>query len=267
MSCNCHQTDDQTRRDYDEVLDHAGLREIVNQGRSAIDTAATALGHLARAERAQALGFGGDVAQMHRDLAVRNNRRAREQFEFLGERIEARTKQDDWAGLVKEAEAAFSERGGAERLDDARAEIRMQLLQEDTGLSAAVSEQALALFDRTAERAKRGNLNDVLGLMRETCRTAGEGFGAEEMGRQAAPQAMTLGEGHPPPVGGGQNVNGWCVALGVCLAWAYSSLIASLIVCFAVPFCWCCFHLAVLATFMVHQLACIAAFSGRCMTG
>jgi len=68
----------------------------------------------------------------------------------------------------------------------------------------------------------------------------------------------------PPAIAGGQNVNGWCVALGACLAWAYSSLIASLIACFVIPFCWCCFHLAALGTFAIHQLLCIAAFSSGC---
>jgi hypothetical protein len=267
MSCGCKQTDDDSQRQYDEVLEHAGLREIVEQGRSAFATASTALSHLARAERAQVLGFGDDVARMHRDVATRNNRRACEQFGFLIQGIEARTKADDWAGIVKEAEAGFREHGGRERLEDARAEIRMHLLDQDPGLSAAVSEQALALFDRTAERAAEGNLTSVLGLMKENCQLALEGFSSDEMGRQPSAQTMHLSGDDPPPVGGGQNVNGWCVALGVCLAWAYSSLVASLIVCFAIPFCWCCFHLAVLATFAVHQIACIAAFSGRCMTG
>ncbi len=142
--------------------------------------------------------------------------------------------------------------------------MRMQFLEQDPGLSGPVAGQALALLDRGLERARSGSLDSVLDLMREHCKLALEGFAGEEMGRQPSAQVFHGPDGGPPRIAGGQNVNGWCVALGACLAWAYSSLIASLIACFVIPFCWCCFHLAVLATFMVHQLVCIAAFSPNC---
>jgi hypothetical protein len=267
MSCGCQQPEDDTQRKYDELLERAGLREIVDQGQGAFSAASTALNQLVRAERAEILGFGDGVAQMHRDSARRNNRRARQQLEFLTQRIDARVKADDWASIVKSAKAGFREHGGREHLEDARAEIRMHLLEQEPGLTAAVSQQALAMFDRTAERAKDGNLTGVLELMRENCEVALEGFASDQMGRQPAAQGLYLSEGEPPPIAGGQNVNGWCVALGACLAWAYSSLVASLIVCFAVPFCWCCFHLAVLGTFAVHQLACLLAFEPACRSG
>jgi hypothetical protein len=266
-SCGCRQSEDDTRRKYDELLEHAGLREIVEQGRDAFSAASTALEQLVRAERAEILGFGDGVAEMHRDSATRHNRRARQQLGFLIQRIDARLEAKDWASIVKEAEAGFLEHGGREHLEDARAEIRMNLLEQEPGLTAAVSEQALALFDRAAARAKNGNLTSVLELMRENCEVALEGFASDQMGRQPAAQGLYLSEGEPPPISGGQNVNGWCVALGACLAWAYSSLIASLIICFAVIFCWCCFHLAVLGTFAIHQLACFLAFQPACASG
>jgi hypothetical protein len=267
MSCGCKQSGGDTQRKYDELLERGGLREIVDQGRDAFSAASTALNELVRAERAETLGFGDGVAEMHRDSASRNNRRARQQLEFLIQRIDARMKAEDWASIVKDAEAGFREHGGQEHLEDARAEIRMQMLDQEPGLSAAVSQQALAMFDRTAERAKDGNLTAVLELMRENCTGALEGFASDQMGRQPAAQDLYLFHGDPPPMAGGQNVNGWCVALAACLAWAYSSLIASLIICFAVPFCWCCFHLAVLGTFAVHQLACLLAFQPACASG
>jgi len=264
MSCGCKTSDADAQRKSDEVLDHVGLREIVDQGHGALTEASTALSHIARAERAEALGFGDDVVRMHTDLAARSNRRACQQLEFLLQRIDARAKADDWAGLVEQVQRSFGEHGGPERLEDARAEVRMQFLEQDPGLSGPVAGQALALLDHGLERARGGNLDSVLDLMREHCKAALEGFAADAMGRQPSTQVFHGPGGDPPRIAGGQNVNGWCVALAACLAWAYSSLIASLIACFVIPFCWCCFHLAVLGTFAVHQLLCIAAFAPNC---
>jgi hypothetical protein len=266
MSCGCNQTDDDAQHKTDELLEGAGLREIVEQGHSALAAASTALNHLTRAERAHILGFGDDVARMHRDAATRHNRRACEQLEFLIQRIDARKQADDWADIVKQAEIGFLEHGGQERFHDLRADVRMHLLEQEPGLSAAVSEQALALFDRAAESAKLGNLTTVLDFMQENCQVALEGFASEGMGRQPASQGFYLTDGDPPPVAGGQDVNGWCVALAACLAWANASLIATLLWCGAVPFCFCCFAGAVWLTYIGHWNLCFIAFvqTGAC---
>lgn len=264
MSCGCSQADGAAERRHGEVLERAGLREIVEQGHSALEEGARALGHLARAERAEALGFGADVARIHRDAAVRGNRRARQQLGFLIERIDARRKADDWPGLVKQTEASFGEHGGKERLDDARADFQVRLLEEDPGMSAAVAEQALALFDHMSKRAQRGDLNAVLDVMRETCEMAQAGMASDEMGRQPAPQVVHLFPDGASGVAGAQNVNGWCVALVACEAWAVSSFIAATVVCALVPFCWCCFYPALLAAFLAHHLSCLAVFAPLC---
>jgi hypothetical protein len=175
MSCGCKQSDDDAQRKSGEVLDHVGLREIVDQGHGALSEASAALSHIARAERAEALGFGADVVRMHSDMATRSNRRACQQLEFLVQRIDARAKADDWGGLVKQVESAFQEHGGRERLEDARAAVRLHLLEQEPGLSGPVTEQALALLDRHLECVKGGNLDSVVDLMRENCRVALDG--------------------------------------------------------------------------------------------
>lgn len=265
MSCVCRQADDHAERRAGEVLEHAGLGEIVEQGRGAVEEASRALNHLARAERAVALGFGEDVARMHRDAAIRSNQRARQQFGFLVERIDARRQADDWAGIVERAETSFRERDGSQRLQDARADVRVRLLDEDSGMSAAVAEQTLALFDHVLERARGGSLNAVLDLMRESCEAAQEGLASEEMGRQPAPQVSQLFRGGPSAAAGGQNVNGWCVALTVCLIWANSSFIAATIIC--IVWSACAFYPLLLAVWGAHNAACNAAFLVPCATG
>ena len=84
MSCGCKTPDADAQRKSDEVLDHVDLREIVDQGHGALTEASTALSHLARAERAGALGFGDDVVRMHEDLARRSNRRTRSPVRWTG---------------------------------------------------------------------------------------------------------------------------------------------------------------------------------------
>ncbi len=267
MGCGCTQVSGEHDRRMGEVLDHAGLREIVQQGDSALEEGAKAIGHLIRAERAAALGFGDDVGRMHRDAAVRSNRRASQQFGFLIERIDARRQAEDWPGLVKQAQASFADHGGKERVQDALSDFQVHLLDEDPGMSADVAEQALALFDHMAKRAGQGDLDAVLDLMRESCELAQSGLASDEMGRQVAPQVAHLFRDGHSGAAGGQNVNGWCVALGLCEAWAISSFIAATFICMAIPFCFCCFYPVLLAAFLAHHFTCLALFAPGCSSG
>jgi len=268
MSCGCRKSDEighhEAQRQADDLLERAGLREIVAQGRSAIDEGSRALGHLARAERAKVIGFGDDVVRMHRDAAVRCNRRARDQLGFVIQRMEDRRQKDDWSGIVEEAQAGFQEHGGRDGIEDAREEFRRLLLDEEPGLSAALCEQTLMLFDVTAERAGRGDLNAVVDLMLEAAEFGRDGFASEEMGRQPAPQVRAMFRGGPPTIAGGQDVNGWCVVAAACMVWAQASLFASIVICFAVPFCWCCFLPVLLIAFAAHFATCTAILAAGC---
>ena len=252
-------------RKVDEVLQQGGVLEIVQQGDGALRAASTALGHLIRAERAEALGLGADVAELHRAAARRENRRACKQLEIVAERIDARRNDKDWAALVKRTRDDFRKHGGRQSLTDTRDDLRLRLFEQDPGLSGPVSEQALGLFDRTVEIAGDGDLNKMLDLMKEHCRAAREGFAEEQMGRQPASQALYHTDPRGgPEIAGGQDVNGWCVALAACIAWATSSLVASIIICAAIVLCWCCFIPALLFSYGLHMATCSIAFQMGC---
>lgn len=267
MSCGCagNGTDAHDKQRVDELLGRAGLGEMFDQGRSAMESASTALTHLTRAERAAALGFGAEAEALHRATARRHNRRAVQQYDFLAQRIQAHRKQQSgWDELVQGAKAGFREHGGLQSVADAREEFRVHLYTMDRGLTADVSEQALRLFDRIAERFGDGDLDAGLDLLHEQAVIARDAFAQDDMGRAPASQALFHDDSSGPIIAGGQNVNGWCIALGVCLAWAISSLIASLIICFAVPFCWCCFHLVLMGSFLAHEATCLVLFDAPC---
>jgi len=268
MGCSCSDPTDDHGQKVDELLGSVGLKEVVGQGHEAIAEAGRALGHLNRSERATLLGFGSEVAGIQSGAATRTSERAREQVQTVLDRLDHVRRGDDWPQHVERVRSAFQKRGGGgKRFEDLRADLRLRMLDDNPGLSASVAELSLTMLDGAIKAGSEGDLDKVADQMRRIMQYALRVYATPEMGRDQVDLGMLLEDrgntrGRPPMSGGADS--GWCAALGICLAWAYSSLIASLIVCFAVPFCWCCFHLAVLGTFMLHQFACIAAFANAC---
>src|SRR5215813_6392626 len=102
MSCRCS---DNSRvhihqRKVDELFDAVGLKEVIDQGRAAIEEAGRSLDLLNRSERATALGFGTEVSDMHLGAAKRSNERAREQAQTVLARIDDLARQDVWSSHV-----------------------------------------------------------------------------------------------------------------------------------------------------------------------
>lgn len=264
MGCSCSDhTSDHAQR-VDDLLASVGLKEVAEQGREAIAEAGRALEQQNRAERAESLGFGAEVSTIHLDAAKRSNRRAQEQIQTVLARMDHTREADDWSGHVERVRAAFKEQNGPEKLDDLRADIRLRLLDDGTGLSATVAELSMACLDGAIKAASAGDLNEVVAHMQGTMEGSLRGFASPEMGRQSIGLGLFDDKpaGGSPPIGGGDT--GWCIALAACLAWAYSSLIASMIACFAFIWCVCCWHLAILGTFFAHQLACVTILAPLC---
>lgn len=258
MGCTCsdHTNAADHAQKVREVLGSVGLNEIIEQGREAISEAGRALVQLNRSERATSLGFGSEVSKTYYDAAERSNRRGREQLQTVISAIDARLAKKDWKATVERVRVAFKDRGGAQKLADLREDVRVRLLNEEPGISARHAELSLTVLDDATKVASSGDLNDVLGHMRKIMDWALHEFESAEMGRQLGQLPLSDQKGIRD--------EGWCIAMSACLAWAWSSLIACLIVCFALPFCWCCFHFAVLVTFMAHQLLCAVILGPLC---
>ena len=152
MSCGCKTSDADAQRKTDEVLDHVGLRGIVDQGHGALSEASDALSHIAapsapgpglRRRRGADAQRPGDAQQPARlsaaGVPAPADRRARRggRLEGLVERVQGRS-------------ASTAARSGSRT----RAPIRMQFLEQDPGLSGPVAGQALALL--TAAWSARG---------------------------------------------------------------------------------------------------------------
>jgi hypothetical protein len=207
------------------------------------------------------------MASTYREAAKRSNQRAREQAQTVLDRLDQRLKEKDWKGHVNRVRAAFKERGGAAKLADLREDIRLRLLNDDAGISANLAELSMTALDGAIKAASKGDLDEVAAHLRGVMDFALRAFESPEMGRQPVGIGMPntrRGKTKRPPIGGGVVDAGWCAALAACLIWAYSSLVVSLILCGAIPFCWCCIHLLILGTFAVHETLCHVLFQKRC---
>ncbi len=247
------------------LLDSVGILEIVEQGRWAISEAGKALAYLNRSERAIALGFEPEVARMTSEAATRVNQRAQEQIRTVLSRIDFVREGDDWAAHVERIRSGFAEHNGRKMLDDARADVLLRLLEDEPGLSASAAHLAVAGLDGAIDAASDGDLDQVVGYMRLVMENALQGFSEPEMGRQSVGHDLLdqiRGAKSSKPARARDE--GACTALLICLAWAWSSFIASIIICAVVPFCWCCFAWAAGLTLAAHQTLCGLIFGTAC---
>jgi len=202
-----------------EVLGHGGLREIGEQTFRAVDTMATAIRHLDKADRAAALGFGEDVARQHRDTAVRWNRQAQQQFRTVIERIDDRTNQDDWAELVERVRTEFPNRNGPQQIQDLAAEAKQALLDTDQ-LNGPDAAECAAIIDRGTNVLIERGLPGIVGELRSAAESGLRATQHPEMGRQPA-----------SPIS---------AARGACIAAAWVLAAVALAICSVITFCWCC---------------------------
>ena len=182
----------------------AGLRDVFNLGREAVNGAGRALTQSNRSERATALGFGSDVAKVHSAAATRVNERARDQIQMVMDRLEEVRRGDDWPGNVARMRAGFQDRDGAKRLDDARADLRLAMLEDDPGLKASVAEFSLRILDNTLRVAAGGDLDQIADHLRKIM-------------ENAVKRILLAGDGTPagrPRVVGGQSGRQWLPAAG-----------------------------------------------------
>jgi hypothetical protein len=202
-----------------EVLGHQGFREIGEQTFRAVDTMATAIRHLDKADRAAALGFGEDVVRQHRDAAVRWNRQAQQQFRTVIERIDDRTNQDDWAELVERFRTEFMNRNGPQQIQDLAAEAKQVLLDTDR-LNGSDAAECAATIDRGTDVLIERGFPGIVGELRSAAESGLQATQHPEMGRQPASPIST--------------------ARAVCIATAWGVALVAFGICLLVYLCWCC---------------------------
>ena len=198
MGCSCSNQAQahNYQQKVDELLRSVNLKEVVDQGRAAIEEAGRALDYLNRSERATALGFGAEVSSIHLDAAKRSNQRAREQAQTVLARIDDLVQQKTWAEHVRRVREAFRERGGAAKLNAFREDVRLNLLNNDSGMSAVVARLSVTVLDSAIKSAAEGDLNHIAAHLRGVMAAALSGFEAPDMGRQPVGLGLLGAEGN-----------------------------------------------------------------------
>src|ERR1700724_1966288 len=123
MACRCVNSVGD-REQLLSALAQVNLQEVGEQAMSVAEMTASEVQHLAKAERADALGYGPDVVRLHRAAAERDNAQAKRQIQATIARLEERVRRDDWADLSMRVKQAFDQHDGLALVEEARAHIR-----------------------------------------------------------------------------------------------------------------------------------------------
>src|SRR5215207_2361794 len=159
MPCACQPHSDREKRgEAFKHLEGIGLREVAEEASTLSGATGRALRQFEKAERAEQLGLGGEVAALYREDAERHRAQAVRQFRGVIERFDERLGRDDWRELADRSSREFKERDGDVLFDDARARLRLDMLEMDgvPGPDAAVM---LKVFDESLDRARAEGLD------------------------------------------------------------------------------------------------------------
>ena len=96
MGCQCKGKEAPAdMREIFRILERADLRDVFEQASATTDAVAAGIRHLTKAERAERLGMGPDVAAIYRQAAERERRQALRQLGTVIERLDERTGRED----------------------------------------------------------------------------------------------------------------------------------------------------------------------------
>jgi hypothetical protein len=239
VSCNCQKSSDERARQEElfKYLDVIDLRVVGEEATEVPETAASAIRNLNKAERAERLRLGADVANLYRRAAERDRNQAVRQLRAMLRGIDERVRRDDWAELVDRAKKEFDSGEGPALTDEAKDRFRLEVLEMDTA-SADDAERIVGLWDESLDRIRADGLRGGVALFRDRIERWIEALNSPEMGRQSA---------SPISEGALACIAAWTVLGGVIIA--------------ACCYWWaCCCGYAVLIWVAGNVAICLAAF-------
>jgi hypothetical protein len=249
MACHCcEKTGGATaRQQVDDLLESVNFRDIAEQANSVLETLGNASRQLKKAERAEHLGLGADVAALYRRAAEREDTRARRQMQAVIDRLDERTRSDDWNDLTGRMRQHFDEHDGRAAVDDARDRWRLVLFEADD-LTASYAVETMATANRFLDRAQRDGLNGVTQLLRDGLDRALGTIGTDDASRKRR-----------PPIAGAQiTLPPLNPAEILCITIACAAAAVALIACFWVSLCFAAYFIAMVLAVAVG--VCLDAF-------
>jgi hypothetical protein len=236
--CNERQADD-NRAEVFGLLEGLDLQEFAEQASVIPGTAARAVRHMQKAERAERLELGRDVAALYRNAAERDRAQA------AMARLDERTARDDWAELVDRARREFVERDGPALVEEAKGRVRLTLLEMES-LSANEAAETMANYDESLDRLHVDGLNGIVRQLRAGLERWRDALETPEIGRQAAVDDDgggddgDGGDGGGRGGGGGGGGDGFNLGQVACVAFWSAIAAGLLLACIIALFCWCC---------------------------
>ena len=239
MGCACEKRrDDDHREETFKLLEEADLRGIAEQAVAIPEATNRAVRHLEKAERAERLSLGNDVAALYRQAADRDRAQGIRNYRAVLARIDERTGRADWRELADRTRQAFEERDGTALVDEARGRMRLAALDMD-GVSADDAEAAVAIFDESLDRLVADGLDGAVSLLRERLERGLSTLESPTMGRQLA-----------SPITQNQTI---------CIGIVSGVAVIEAIICAATEFCWCCWGWVIIAQLAIGILICLAS--------
>jgi len=238
MKCGCQpHSGNEKHKEAFGYLEIVGLREVAEEASALSGATARAIRQFEKAERAEQLGLGDEVAALYREDAERDRAQAVRQFRGVMARLDSRLGQDDWRELADRSTREFEERDGAALFEDARGRLRLEVLEMDgvPGPDAAVMMQ---VFSESLDRARAEGLDGAARLLRERLEAGMQALQSPGMGRE---QASPLTQNQT-------------ICLGIVSAMATAMMIA----CAFAPYCWCCGWWVIILWLAAAQILCIA---------
>lgn len=226
MGCGCKEPDSGKQERIRELLGRIDLRDVFEQASAATEVLGDGLRFLQRAERAERLELGAEVAAMYREAAGRERSQASRQLRTVLRRLDERTGRDDWQEIVERMNAEFPTRDGMALIEEARGRFRFAMLDAD-GVSAADVVEAVALHDQSLDRLRSDGLDGAVSFVRENLERGLRAVDSPAMGRQPASPLME--------------------ATRICISIAVAAAAIALIVCACWPWCWCCYTVVIAA--------------------
>jgi hypothetical protein len=114
MGCTCERRrDDDHKETAFKLLEEVDFRAIAEQAVVAPEASNRAVRYLEKAERAERLSLGRDVAALYRQAADRERAQGIRNYRAVLARLDERVSREDWGELLSRARLAFQDRDGA----------------------------------------------------------------------------------------------------------------------------------------------------------
>jgi hypothetical protein len=237
VGCRCGDPSDSSGR-LQRLLESLDLFDLFDQLGLVCQAVMSAERSLDKADRAEALGLGPQVAELHRAAAQRDNRQAARQLRASLQRLEERVGRDDWAELDRSFRTSFEEHDGPAVIDETKARVRMALYEAGK-MGGAEAREVVAIVDGQLDALAARGLDALTTQLRDLIEEALRARDSVDLGRRPR--------------------SNFTPNQSLCIGLTGEKYKALYIACFTTVFCWCCIYPILAVAQAAEVAACLAS--------